>query len=50
MRAYDEARTRFIEAEGCPVRAFWNNEALGNTDGVLQAIAQRLPEAGGAQR
>ena len=35
-------RTRFIEAEGFRVLRFWNNEALENLDGVLEAIALAL--------
>ena len=48
-RSYDEARTRFIEAEGCSLARFWNNRILSNTDGVLQTIGQRLSETGGAR-
>jgi very-short-patch-repair endonuclease len=48
-RAYDELSLRFIEAEGCVQRGFWNNPALSNTDGVLQTIAQRLSETGDAR-
>ena len=46
--AYDEARTRFIEHQGFRVLRFWNNDVLGNPDGVLQVIAQRLSESAGA--
>jgi very-short-patch-repair endonuclease len=35
----DAARTRFLEAEGYRVIRFWNNEVLGNLDGVLERIA-----------
>ena len=45
---YDEARTRFIEHQGFRVLRFWNNDVLGNPDGVLQVIAQRLSESAGA--
>lgn len=38
----DEARTRFIEANGCRVLRFWNNDVLGNTAGVLERIAEVL--------
>jgi very-short-patch-repair endonuclease len=38
----DRARTAFLEALGYRVLRFWNNDALGNTDGVLQRIAQAL--------
>jgi very-short-patch-repair endonuclease len=39
---YDTRRTRFIESEGYRVIRFWNNEVLGNIDGVLQVIAGAL--------
>jgi len=35
-------RTVFLEALGYRVLRFWNNDALANTDGVLQRIAQAL--------
>ena len=38
----DTERTALLEALGYRVLRFWNNEALGNTDGVLQRIAQVL--------
>ncbi len=34
----DASRTRFIESEGYRVLRFWNNEVLGNIDGVLEMI------------
>lgn len=39
---HDEARTRFIEAQGFRVLRFWNNDVLSNTDGVLEKIAEQL--------
>jgi len=39
---YDASRTRFIEGEGYRVMRFWNNEVLGNIDGVLASIASSL--------
>lgn len=47
-QAYDEGRTRFLEAEGYRVLRFWNHDVLGNTDGVLATIATALPQ--GAER
>jgi len=38
----DGERTVFLEALGYRVLRFWNNDALANTDGVLQRIAQAL--------
>ncbi|MGO3927765.1 endonuclease domain-containing protein [Rhodopseudomonas pseudopalustris] len=50
----DEARSRFIEAEGYRVLRFWNNDVLGNLDGVLAEIQSALtptpdpsPQGGG---
>jgi very-short-patch-repair endonuclease len=37
-----KARTLWLEARGYRVIRFWNNEALGNTDGVLQTILVAL--------
>ena len=34
----DAARTKFLESEGYRVLRFWNNEVLGNIDGVLEVI------------
>jgi very-short-patch-repair endonuclease len=34
----DAARTKFQESEGYRVLRFWNNEVLGNIDGVLEMI------------
>ena len=34
--------TAFLESLGYRVLRFWNNEALGNTDGVLHRIALAL--------
>lgn len=38
----DADRTRVIEAEGYRVLRFWNNEILGNADGVHSIIAAAL--------
>ena len=42
--AYDEQRVAFIENRGWRVLRFWNNEVLGNLDGVLTVIAETLDE------
>ena len=39
---YDAARSRFIESQGYRVIRFWNNDIMGNIDGVLEAIAGEL--------
>ena len=41
-KEYDAERTAFLETLGYRVLRFWDNEALGNTDGVLVRIAQAL--------
>jgi very-short-patch-repair endonuclease len=38
----DAARTAFLKAQGYRVIRFWNNDVLGNMDGVLQTIAAHL--------
>ncbi len=38
----DAGRTRVIEAFGYRVIRFWNNEVLGNTEGVLRVIAEEI--------
>ena len=42
QRAADERRTRQIEASGYRVLRFWNNDVLGNIDGVLTEIQSAL--------
>ena len=42
---YDEGRTALLQALGYRVLRFWDNEALSNTDGVLQRIAEALTSA-----
>jgi very-short-patch-repair endonuclease len=39
---YDAGRTAFLQALGYRVLRFWDNEALGNTGGMLERIAQSL--------
>ena len=36
--AVDRARTRFLQSQGLTVLRFWDNEALTQTDAVLEAI------------
>ena len=40
--AEDAARTRVLEECGYHVVRFWNNDVLGNIDGVLEALVQEL--------
>jgi very-short-patch-repair endonuclease len=43
MRATQDAeRTRILKEWGYHVVRFWNNDVLGNIDGVLEAILQEL--------
>jgi very-short-patch-repair endonuclease len=41
---YDAERTKYLQSEGYQLVRFWNNEVLGNTDGVLERIAEILVE------
>jgi very-short-patch-repair endonuclease len=43
-RTKDEVRTRFLEGFGLRVIRFWNNEVLGNLDGVLERILIELKQ------
>jgi len=38
----DQQRTGFLEAQGYRVLRFWNNDVLGNLDGVLEAILREV--------
>jgi very-short-patch-repair endonuclease len=40
--AADAKRTKFLELEGYRVLRFWNNEVLGNIDGVLEMIQNSI--------
>jgi very-short-patch-repair endonuclease len=40
--ASDQARTRWLEAQGLRVLRFWNSDVLENTTGVVQVIFQAL--------
>jgi len=40
--ADDKKRTAYLEGKGFRVLRFWNNDVLGNVDGVLAAIVQAL--------
>jgi very-short-patch-repair endonuclease len=35
---YDLRRTEFLQSKGYRVVRFWNNEVLGNIEGVLEAL------------
>jgi crossover junction endodeoxyribonuclease RuvC len=38
----DERRTRMLEQAGFRVVRFWNNDVLGNLDGVLEQLRESL--------
>lgn len=38
----DAERTRVLEEWGYHVVRFWNNDVLGNVDGVLETILQEI--------
>ena len=42
---YDSARTDFLSARGYRVIRFWNNDVLGNLDGVATTIEQALMDS-----
>jgi very-short-patch-repair endonuclease len=39
----DASRTSYIEAAGYRILRFWNNDVLGNIEGVLHEIQRALP-------
>ncbi|MFA6124184.1 MAG: endonuclease domain-containing protein [Sphingomonas sp.] len=41
-REQDEERTRYLQSEGYQVIRFWNNDVLGNLEGVMHQIEQAL--------
>ena len=42
-RNADAARTVWLEGSGFRVLRFWNNDVLGNLEGVLETIRRNLP-------
>ena len=45
----DAARTRFVEREGYRVLRVWNNDAMGNVEGVIEQVSLSLREREGAR-
>jgi len=41
---YDSARTSFLSARGYRVIRFWNNDVLGNLEGVVKVIAAEFSD------
>ncbi len=48
--AQDAQRTAWLEQRGFRVMRFWNNEVLGNTEGVLEIIVRALDEQAASRR
>jgi very-short-patch-repair endonuclease len=40
--ACDECRMAWLKSQGWRVICFWNNEVLGNTNGVIETILRAL--------
>ena len=47
---YDLRRTEFLQAKGYRVVRFWNNEVLGNIEGVLETLTLTLAKRRTARR
>jgi very-short-patch-repair endonuclease len=41
-REYDTVRTNYLNVHGVEVARFWNNEVLGNMDGVLACLKLKV--------
>jgi len=41
-QGYDEARTAWLKAKGFRVLRLWNNDVLGNQEGVIEKILEAL--------
>ena len=48
QRDYDAKRTEWLQSRGFRVLRFWDNEALGDADSVLERIMLELGGDGGA--
>jgi very-short-patch-repair endonuclease len=46
----DAQRTAWLESKRYVVLRFWNNDVLGNLDGVLQVIVEKLQELHAAEQ
>jgi very-short-patch-repair endonuclease len=44
-QGYDDARTAWLQVKGFRVLRFWNNDVLGNQDGVIEVILDALHQA-----
>ena len=50
MVAEDSERTRWLESRGYRVIRYWNNEVLGNIEGVLTTLSPALSQGRGRKR
>ncbi len=39
---YDNQRDNYLKSQGYTVLRFWNNDVLGNTEGVITAIMEKV--------
>ncbi len=44
QRAHDDRRTAWLNSRNSEVVRFWNNEEIGNLDGVVATIERRVTE------
>ena len=42
QESYDQARTDWLMLQGYTVVRFWNNDVLGNAEGVLSELLRHL--------
>ncbi len=43
QKTYDDKRTAFLNTQGIRVLRFWNNDVLGNIEGVVETILKEAP-------
>ena len=46
QQAYDERRSDYLNQQGFVVVRFWNNEVMGNIEGVLESLILTLSQRG----
>jgi very-short-patch-repair endonuclease len=50
QQAYDEERTKFLEARGYRVLRFWNHDVINNIDSIVQVIWNVLNDQEGEKK
>ncbi len=40
QKEYDSERTKYLEAKGCRVLRFWNNDVMNNIEGVASVVLE----------